>query len=103
MVQIPVFYTVVVATKKRFDFFARGRGVSELRSKGALYLPCGQELLVMLFSKGNRVLGIATVSTGGTDGTFVDTKVVFVAVLKANVSSRVLSHNHPSGLEECCP
>ena len=51
----------------------------------------------MLLSTGNRVLGISTISTGGTDGTFVDAKVVFAAALKANASSIVISHNHPSG------
>ncbi|OOG76473.1 RadC family protein [Algoriphagus sp. A40] len=56
-----------------------------------------EQFQVMLLSRGNRVLGISTVSTGGTAGTVVDAKVVFAAALKANASSIVLSHNHPSG------
>jgi len=51
----------------------------------------------MLLSGGNRVLVISTISTAGTDRTFLDAKVVFAAVLKVNASSIVLSHNHPSG------
>jgi DNA repair protein RadC len=51
-----------------------------------------EQFQVMLLSRGNRVLGICTVSTGGTAGTVVDAKVVFVAALKANASSIVLSH-----------
>jgi DNA repair protein RadC len=56
-----------------------------------------EQFQVMLLSRGNRVLGITTISTGGTDGTFVDAKVVFAAALKANALSIVISHNHPSG------
>lgn len=52
---------------------------------------------VMLLNRGNRVLGICTISSGGTSGTVVDSKVVFATALKANASSIILSHNHPSG------
>ena len=45
-----------------------------------------EQFQVMLLSRGNRVLGISTISTGGTSGTFVDAKVVFAAALKANAS-----------------
>jgi DNA repair protein RadC len=56
-----------------------------------------EQFQVMLLSRANRVLGISTISTGGTAGTVVDAKVVFGAALKANASSIILSHNHPSG------
>lgn len=56
-----------------------------------------EQFQVMLLSRGNRVLGICTISSGGTSGTVVDPKLVFAAGLKANASSIVLSHNHPSG------
>lgn len=56
-----------------------------------------EQFQVMLLNRGNRVLGICTISSGGTAGTVVDPKVVFAAGLKANASSIVLSHNHPSG------
>lgn len=56
-----------------------------------------EQFQVMLLSRANRVLGICTISTGGTAGTVVDAKVVFGAALKSNASSIILSHNHPSG------
>jgi DNA repair protein RadC len=56
-----------------------------------------EQFQVMLLSRGNRVMGICTISTGGTAGTVVDPKVVFATGLKANASSLILSHNHPSG------
>jgi DNA repair protein RadC len=51
-----------------------------------------EDFKVMLLSRANRVLGIVTISTGGTAGTVVDPKVVFAAGLKANASSLILSH-----------
>jgi DNA repair protein RadC len=52
---------------------------------------------VLLLNRGNRVLGIYEVSSGGMAGTFVDPKLIFGIALKAGASYLVLSHNHPSG------
>jgi DNA repair protein RadC len=51
----------------------------------------------MMLSRANRVLGICTISSGGTSGTVVDAKMVFATALKANASSMIVTHNHPSG------
>lgn len=56
-----------------------------------------EEFKVMLLSRANRVLGIVTISSGGTAGTVVDVKLVYAAAIKANASSIILAHNHPSG------
>ena len=56
-----------------------------------------EEFKVLLLNRGNRVLGIVDISMGGVSGTFVDPKVVFATALKANCSSLILTHNHPSG------
>ena len=56
-----------------------------------------EDFRVMLLSRANRVLGIVTISSGGTAGTVVDVKLVYVAAIKANASSVILAHNHPSG------
>ncbi|MGI8637285.1 MAG: JAB domain-containing protein [Segetibacter sp.] len=52
---------------------------------------------VLFLNRDNRVLGIFEVSAGGVSGTVADPKVIFVAALKANCSSIVICHNHPSG------
>ena len=52
---------------------------------------------VMLLNRANRVLGMVTISTGGTAGTVVDIKLILATAIKANASSMILSHNHPSG------
>jgi DNA repair protein RadC len=52
---------------------------------------------VVLLNRANRVLGIIDISTGGTNSTLADPKVIFIAALKSAASSLVLAHNHPSG------
>jgi len=52
---------------------------------------------LILLNRANRVLGITTLSKGGTTGCVIDVKVIFQYALKANASSIILAHNHPSG------
>ena len=56
-----------------------------------------ESMKVMLLNRASRVLGIADLSTGGTTGCVLDMKVVFQYAIKANASSIILAHNHPSG------
>ncbi len=56
-----------------------------------------EQFKVLLLNRANRVLGIFEASTGGVSGTVADPKTIFAAALKANASSIILSHNHPSG------
>ena len=56
-----------------------------------------EEFKVLLLNRANKVLGIYQVSSGGVTGTVADPKLIFVAALKANACSMILSHNHPSG------
>lgn len=52
---------------------------------------------VVYLNRQNRVIGIHTVSMGGTDKTVIDMKVLFSGALLANASQIVVCHNHPSG------
>lgn len=52
---------------------------------------------IILLNRANRVLGIVSISTGGVSGTVADPKNIFQSALKANASSLILAHNHPSG------
>jgi len=56
-----------------------------------------EEFNILLLNRANRVLGIYHVSKGSACGTVVDAKIVFTAALKANATSIILAHNHPSG------
>jgi DNA repair protein RadC len=56
-----------------------------------------ESFAILLLNRANRVLGIANISTGGISGTVADPKVIFQHALKANASSIIMLHNHPSG------
>lgn len=56
-----------------------------------------EQFKVMLLSRGNNVLGIVDVSTGGMAGTIADPKLIFSTALKCLASGIILAHNHPSG------
>ena len=56
-----------------------------------------ESMKIILLNRASRVLGIADLSTGGTNGCLLDLKIVFQYAIKANASSIILAHNHPSG------
>lgn len=56
-----------------------------------------EQAKLLLLNRASRGLGIYELSTGSTTGTIIDTRMVFAAALKANASSIVVAHNHPSG------
>jgi len=56
-----------------------------------------EQFKVILLNRAQRVLGIYELSTAGVTGTVADPKLVFIAALKANACSLILSHNNPSG------
>ncbi len=51
----------------------------------------------MFLNRANKVLGIFIISTGGITATVVDIRLIFAAAIKANATSILLAHNHPSG------
>lgn len=56
-----------------------------------------EEFKLLLLNRNNNVLGIYNCSKGGTSGTIVDMKLVFVVAIKCSASSIIVAHNHPSG------
>ena len=56
-----------------------------------------EEFLVLCLNRANKVLGFSKIGQGGISGTVADPKVIFQVALKANASSIILAHNHPSG------
>jgi len=51
-----------------------------------------EQFKVILMNRANRVLGIYELSTGGVSGTVADIKLVFMAALKSNACSLIVSH-----------
>lgn len=56
-----------------------------------------EQFMILLVDRGNRVLGVSNISTGGISACLVDPKIVFATALKAKASGIIMAHNHPSG------
>jgi DNA repair protein RadC len=56
-----------------------------------------KEFKLMLLNRSNRVLGISSLSKGGTTGTVVDVKLLLQYTIKSNANATIMCHNHPSG------
>lgn len=55
-----------------------------------------EEFKLMVWNRSNRVLGISSLSKGGTAGTVVDVKLLLHYTLKSNANAIIICHNHPS-------
>jgi DNA repair protein RadC len=55
-----------------------------------------EEFKMLLMNNKNMVLGIASISRGGTSGTVTDPKIIFQFALKGHASAIIVGHNHPS-------
>lgn len=56
-----------------------------------------EEFKVLLLNRGNRIIGVYEVSSGGITGTVADPRLILAAALKSLSVGIVLCHNHPSG------
>lgn len=56
-----------------------------------------EEAWAIYMNNQHKVLGMAKIGQGGFSETTVDPKIVIQIALKANASSIILAHNHPSG------
>jgi len=52
---------------------------------------------LLLLNRQNQIIGKYFLAKGGMSGTVVDVRVIFQVALKANATSIMLAHNHPSG------
>ena len=56
-----------------------------------------EKFYLILLNRANYVIGKPCISTGGINGTVVDTRIVFKKAIAAGACSIILAHNHPSG------
>lgn len=56
-----------------------------------------EEFKLLLLNRSNKVLGLASISKGGINGTITDVRLILQYALKANASAIIIAHNHPSG------
>jgi len=55
-----------------------------------------EEFILLLLNRANNFLGWFRLSSGRTNGTVVDVKIIFMLALQVNCCNLILSHNHPS-------
>lgn len=56
-----------------------------------------EQFYMMMLDRKLGCMGVSHLATGGSSSCTVDPKIVFSTALKANASSIILAHNHPSG------
>jgi len=56
-----------------------------------------EECAMITLNRANEVISVDKLSSGGTAGVIVDSRVVFTIALKLTGHSVILAHNHPSG------
>ena len=55
-----------------------------------------EEFVLLFLDRANHILGWFKLSSGGTSGTVVDVKLIFMLCLQVNAHGVILCHNHPS-------
>lgn len=56
-----------------------------------------EEFKILLLRQNNVCIGVSHISSGGISSCVADPRIIFATALKANASSIILAHNHPSG------
>jgi DNA repair protein RadC len=79
----------VKCSKNAFDIFMENWDLDSIEHI--------EEFKLMLLTRSNKVLGIASISKGGISGTVTDVRIVLQFAIKANASGIIICHNHPSG------
>ncbi|MBD5131913.1 MAG: JAB domain-containing protein [Clostridiales bacterium] len=104
MKTIQLSYLCDSAVNETDVIFSVEQAVKTLRAsfkKGEIQM---QEYFKAMFLRGDgHVLGIQTLSMGGTRITVVDAKILFSAALLAHAEAIILCHNHPSAVVHPSP
>jgi len=95
--EIEILYRNKVRASDRPKISSSMDAAEQLRLIWSPHLERIEEFMVLVLNRANRVLGWSRISSGGISGTVADPKVIFQVALKANASSIILAHNHPSG------
>ena len=60
--------------------------------------PTKEHFMVAYLNRGNKVIKVERISTGGVSKTLADPKVIFKNALLKDATAIMLCHNHPSGV-----
>ncbi len=72
-------------------------GCVQLRKHPYLYDEPVEHFYILLLDRNHQVLKIHKISSGGTNATLADPKLIFKKALDHLASGIILVHNHPSG------
>lgn len=95
--EIEVQYSTKIKPSERVKITCSKDAADAFRSVWRQPLELKECFYAMFLNRANKVLGILLISEGGLSGCSVDVRSIFSAALKANSSSVILAHNHPSG------
>jgi DNA repair protein RadC len=94
MVQEP---TTIIPDSKITDSRQLSESLRQLISGSNFDLSYQEHFFVLGLSQRNKVTIFAHISTGGTNCTVVDKKVIFSHLILSGSQAFILCHNHPSG------
>ncbi len=95
--EIKVSYQPKIKPSERVQITCSEDAVNVFRQIWEYPLELKECFYALFLNRANRVLGYYLVSVGGLSGTVIDIKGILQTALKANASSIILAHNHPSG------
>ena len=94
--EVQITYSSKVKNSDRIKIKCSADSVAALRTFWDSYEHTEFAYLLLL-NRQNQIIGKFFLAKGGMTGTVVDVRVIFQVALKANASSLILCHNHPSG------
>lgn len=96
--EISISYSAKIPVKERIQITTSASAFDVLKdcfNKNTIEFQ--EQFIVLYLNRNNHILGFYRHSTGSAVGTVVDVKHIYGIALKANASSILLAHNHPSG------
>ncbi|MFP4059617.1 MAG: RadC family protein [Bacteroidales bacterium] len=95
--EVKISYSTNIKANERLQIKCSGDAYEIFASNWNKSIEHTETMMLLILNRANRVLGITTLSQGGTAGCLVDVKIIMQYAIKANATSMVLAHNHPSG------
>jgi DNA repair protein RadC len=94
--EVQITYSSKIKNVNRIKVTCSTDSVNALRAFWPSYEHVEFTYLILL-NRQNQIIGKYFLAKGGIAGTIVDVRVAYQVALKANATSIIIAHNHPSG------
>ena len=94
--EIEISYNPVIKPSERIKISCSKNAAELFRSIWKYPIELKECSYALFLNRANKVIGYLLISVGGISGTIIDPRIVFQTALKANSSSCIIAHNHPS-------